>query len=163
MSTSKNFDPVNFLLAFLCILAISMYILGICIVCTRSLHKDLTELTGLLRYSVTVMAGALSVNFGAVTGIAAVDSKSQFRNLKTWIFQGPSRLVSYTTGQVLACYVYVASLFACLIVYAICGFNDSHVLTIIVKFSEILIGISVGAVTLILKAQADSKVLQTVN
>ena len=101
----------------------------------------------------------LSTNFGAVLGIAAADTTSQFARSENWKLKSFLKNPNQAKFQILASYLYLLALLASLVVWWHRDFVDdpSKIVSLIPNLSITLLGVIVGAMALVLNVKQASK------
>ncbi|MBP6416882.1 MAG: hypothetical protein KA330_10530 [Chitinophagaceae bacterium] len=152
--------PIKYLLGFFIFIGCAIYIFGIVQACIVSWHPDRPpyEIPVFLSTTVTSIAALLATNLGAVLGISITKSNSLFGEMKTWnpltVFSDPEP----TNFQATVCYVYVFSLVACGVVWAIRGFepDTTKIVPLLPEMTKSLLGIIIGALAMALNIKATS-------
>ncbi len=146
--------PVNNLLAILLLIGCVAYLYGVFYACYISWAANKPPesyvLPSFLANTLTSLAALFSTNLGAVLGISSSNPNSRLRKteawnpLKTWKNPSPPEF------QVIVCYVYIISLFACSIVWAHRNFDTdvTQINTLIPEMTKSLLGVVVGVLAL---------------
>lgn len=154
--------PINNLLAILLLIGCLAYLYGIGYACVISWSANLPiesyALPSFLSNTLTSLAALFSTNLGAVLGISSSNPKSRLRNTEAWNPIKTWKNPSPPEFQVIICYVYIISLFACSIVWAHRNFDTdiTKINTLIPEMTKSLLGVVVGVLALSLSNEKNT-------
>jgi len=144
---------VNILIGFLFSVGCLAYLYGIYKACAISLQKNpvLSDMSPFLSSIVTSIGAVLATNLGAVLGFTISDPNSALaeaaRNPFS-VFSNPTP----SNEQVMACFLYVLTLFAVSVVWGIKKFTDDplQVVPTVPQLTKTFLGVIVGVFAIIL-------------
>lgn len=155
-------NPIQNLLGLFIYLGCAFYIYGIALACIKSWPPGAVDFDFkvFLATTVTSIAALLATNLGAVLGITITNPNSSFHKTKTWNPLSAITNPEPNKYQVIAIYVYVASLLACTIVWGKKGFTEetTHIIPIIPEMTKTLIGVIIGSLALGLNIKTGNEV-----
>lgn len=151
--------PITNLLGLLLLIGCLAYLYGIGYACVISWNSEKTnfEIPSFLSNTLTSLAALFSTNLGAVLGISASNPNSRLRKTEAWNPLKTWKNPSTPDFQVIICYVYILSLFACSIVWAHREFTTdvNKINALIPELTKSLLGVVVGVLALSLNHEKE--------
>lgn len=149
--------PITYLLGLFIFIGCAIYIYCIALACIESWPRfqSVYEIPVFLSTTVTSIAALVATNLGAVLGITITKSNSLFGESKTWkpltAFSEPEP----TNFQATAFYIYVLSLIACGVIWAVRKFEPDPTLIVplIPEMTKSLLGVIIGVLAMSLNIQ----------
>jgi hypothetical protein len=168
--TERMQSAVKPLVILLASLAGLLYIFSIGNAITATFSEDIKPI-GFLAEAATVIGGILSTNLGAVLGVTFTQPPNQplaiggtpvIMGLRSSIQSKQQRASGVANStqklQIIACWVYVLCLLAALVAWLIAQAKDvPHVVPLLPEMAKTLLGVIVGALTVVLGGRTDPK------